>query len=50
MNVLNQKKSNIYVYPSMKPFSGFTTLLHHPNNPRCISEYFFISNIKFNIY
>lgn len=34
MNPQNKKKSNIYIYPSIKPYNGFTTILHQPDNPR----------------
>jgi len=27
-----KKKSNIYIYPSSKPYTGFTSLLHQPDN------------------
>lgn len=36
MNPQNKKKSNIYIYPSIKPYNGFTTILHQPDNPRFI--------------
>ncbi|ORX85337.1 hypothetical protein BCR32DRAFT_325491 [Anaeromyces robustus] len=34
MATQTKRKSNIFIYPSTKPYTGFTTLLHQPDNPR----------------
>ncbi|KAG4107472.1 hypothetical protein H8356DRAFT_920687 [Neocallimastix lanati (nom. inval.)] len=49
MNGTNRKKSNIYIYPSTKPFSGFTTLLHQPDNPRSAAIEVVLNNQNNNI-
>jgi len=49
MNNINKRKSNIYVYPSTKVYTGFTTLLHQPDNPRSSAIEVILENQNNNI-